>query len=378
VDVPAISNIVFLRSVRSRILYEQMKGRATRLCPEIEKDVFSFFDAVGLHKVLEKVDTMKPIVQKVNVTIEQLVDELNEEASYQTSGDALGLDSDKTHAEDVKEQLIVKLQSMVRRTQNLEKYPDAKEPLLMLESVLKRDEKKSFEELPSTLKEMNAREVGTMFQKLNTLVPLLNDLREGLNINKSDMVISTHDDEMLSVSRGYGKDSQGNLITAPEDYLESFETFIKENVNKMMALKSVVERPRDLTREDLKALNLKLAEEHFNEKTLHSAWKESKNEDIAATIIGYIRSLALGTELIPFEQRVDNALKKVKSSQSWSKNQERWLDRLAKQLKANVILDDESLNASPFKEKGGKEMLDKQLDNRLDEILDDLSDYMWA
>lgn len=33
VDIPSICNIVFLRKVRSRILYEQMKGRATRLCP---------------------------------------------------------------------------------------------------------------------------------------------------------------------------------------------------------------------------------------------------------------------------------------------------------------------------------------------------------
>ena len=37
IDVPKIGNIVFLRRVKSRILYEQMLGRATRLCPEIGK-----------------------------------------------------------------------------------------------------------------------------------------------------------------------------------------------------------------------------------------------------------------------------------------------------------------------------------------------------
>ena len=46
IDVPAISNIVFLRRVKSRILYEQMLGRATRLCPEIGKESFQVFDAV--------------------------------------------------------------------------------------------------------------------------------------------------------------------------------------------------------------------------------------------------------------------------------------------------------------------------------------------
>lgn len=35
IDVPTICNLVFMRRVRSRILYEQMKGRATRRCDEI-------------------------------------------------------------------------------------------------------------------------------------------------------------------------------------------------------------------------------------------------------------------------------------------------------------------------------------------------------
>lgn len=377
VNVPTISNIVFLRRVRSRILYEQMKGRATRLCPEIDKDVFCIFDAVGLHKVLEKVDTMKPIVQKVNVSIEQLIEELNEDISYASSGDALGSDSERTHAEDIKEQLIVKLHNISRRVENIEKTPEAKEPLTMINTLLHKEFNLELKELAGTLKEMSAKEVGSFFNKVSSFVPLMRDLREGLNINKSDMVISNHDDEMLSITRGYGLDANGEPITAPEDYLESFETFIKENINEMMALKAIVERPRDLTRKDLKELKLKLAEFHFNENTLHTAWKASKNEDIGATIIGYIRSLALGVELVPYEQRVDNALKKIKSSSSWSKNQERWLDRLAKQLKANVILDDESFNSSPFKEQGGKEMIDRQLGNKLDTILNNFSAYMW-
>lgn len=39
VDVLKITNIVFMRRVNSRILYEQMLGRATRLCPEIGKSI---------------------------------------------------------------------------------------------------------------------------------------------------------------------------------------------------------------------------------------------------------------------------------------------------------------------------------------------------
>ena len=53
VDVPAITNLVFLRRVNSRILYEQMIGRATRPCPEIGKEVFRIFDAVDPYPHLE-------------------------------------------------------------------------------------------------------------------------------------------------------------------------------------------------------------------------------------------------------------------------------------------------------------------------------------
>ena len=62
IDVPAICNIVFLRRVRSRILYEQMIGRATRLCPDIKKERFRIFDAVDLYAALAPKSDMRPVV----------------------------------------------------------------------------------------------------------------------------------------------------------------------------------------------------------------------------------------------------------------------------------------------------------------------------
>lgn len=44
VDIPKIENIIFLRPVKSRILFEQMMGRGTRLCEEISKTHFTVFD----------------------------------------------------------------------------------------------------------------------------------------------------------------------------------------------------------------------------------------------------------------------------------------------------------------------------------------------
>jgi type I restriction enzyme R subunit len=47
IDVPAITNLVFVRRVNSRILYDQMIGRATRRCDEIGKEYFRIFDGGG-------------------------------------------------------------------------------------------------------------------------------------------------------------------------------------------------------------------------------------------------------------------------------------------------------------------------------------------
>jgi type I restriction enzyme R subunit len=46
-DAPDVKNIVFVRPLRSAILYKQMKGRGTRLCEDINKRYFTIFDYSG-------------------------------------------------------------------------------------------------------------------------------------------------------------------------------------------------------------------------------------------------------------------------------------------------------------------------------------------
>ena len=96
IDVPSITNLVFLRRVNSRILYEQMIGRATRLCPEIGKEVFRIFDAVDLYPHLQDLTDMKPVVVNPSISFEQLVKELIEAQSDE-------------QRETIRQQLAVKL-----------------------------------------------------------------------------------------------------------------------------------------------------------------------------------------------------------------------------------------------------------------------------
>jgi type I restriction enzyme R subunit len=50
-DAPDVKNIVFARTLRSAILYKQMKGRGTRLCEDIDKRFFTIWDYVGASKL---------------------------------------------------------------------------------------------------------------------------------------------------------------------------------------------------------------------------------------------------------------------------------------------------------------------------------------
>lgn len=61
IDVPQICNFVFLLRVRSRILFDQMLGRATRLCTEIDKQFFKIYYAVRIYEVLEDFTQMKTV-----------------------------------------------------------------------------------------------------------------------------------------------------------------------------------------------------------------------------------------------------------------------------------------------------------------------------
>ena len=74
IDVPSICNLVFMRKINSRILFEQMLGRATRLCPEIGKTHFNIFDAVRVYEDLDSTSGMKSV--SVSKTMTELLEDL--------------------------------------------------------------------------------------------------------------------------------------------------------------------------------------------------------------------------------------------------------------------------------------------------------------
>ena len=106
----------------------------------------------------------------------------------------------------------------------------------------------------------------------------------------------------------------------------------------------VVNRPKDLSREQLREVRLLLDEHGYSEARLQTAWRNRSNQDIAASIIGYIRQAALGEALLPFEQRVAQAMQRIFGLTQLDPVQRKWLDRLAKQLHHEVVIDQQFVN----------------------------------
>jgi type I restriction enzyme R subunit len=186
------------------------------------------------------------------------------------------------------------------------------------------------------------------------------------------MLVSEHEDEYLTTERGYGKADK------PEDFLENFSKFIKENQNKITALNIVCTRPSDLDRNSLKELMLILDQQGFNTRSLKAAWKATKNEDIAADIISYIRTLAIGSSLISHEDRIKRAVNEIRNMYAWNKVQLKWIDRFEKQLLKETILRIEDLNEDPFDDAGGFDRLNKIFEDRLNEIVFKLNEKLYS
>jgi type I restriction enzyme, R subunit len=344
IDIPRICNLVFMRRVNSRILYEQMLGRATRLCPEIAKEAFRIFDAVDLYADLQDLTDMKPVAADPSFTLTRLFDELAGRG-------------DIDHKDRIREQIIVRLRRRLKR--------------LSVEARA-RFEKEAGETPEASLQRFLAGDPAALSAWVSER-PNLGAILDWTNEDGTPryVPISPHDDEVISVARGYGG------ATKPEDFLDAFTHFVRENVNRIAALAIVVQRPQELTREELRQLRLELDAAGFTDSKIKRAWTDAKNEDIAASIIGYIRQAAIGDPLIPYADRVRAAVATIQAQRPWTEVQRNWIRRIGDQLALELVVDRAAFDDEPFAALGGWNRIDKVFNGGLQTVVRDLNANIW-
>jgi type I restriction enzyme, R subunit len=347
VDVPKIENIVFLRPVKSRILFEQMMGRGTRLCPEIHKTHFTVFDCFSgtLLEYFRKITgiTAEAPLKAVK-TIREIVRAIadNEDRDYH-------------------------IRVLSKRLHRISKHI-TQEGRLQFNYILDCDIAEFARSLHQML-EQHWEQTITILQSEYFL-----DLCEHYPRPEKKFIRTDGAADYVS-SRVVFRAKDGREL-GPEDYLQEFERFVKENPEHIEALEILFKRPRDFDTGHLKALKASLETnpdnlvDKFSEKNLRRAYHKE-----LADIISIIRHAAMGSELLTAEQRIAKAMMKVKSDRAFTREQERWLELIQRHLTQNLLIEKGDIDAMPifFQEGASWEKLNKVFEGELETLIHEIN-----
>jgi type I restriction enzyme, R subunit len=329
VDIPDLEAIVFLRPVKSRILFEQMLGRGTRK-GEHSPDkshftVFDCFDGTLLEYFKQATSiTAEPPVREYR-TIVELIEDIwnNRDRDYNT-------------------------RCLVKRLQRIDKEMSGEARQLFANYIPNGDLRQYAADLPRRLQEH--------FTNVMALLrdPTVQELL--MNYPKPPRVFLVAHETVDTVSsariiRGAdGKDYR------PEDYLIAFSRFVRENPEKVQAIGILLKRPRSWSTAALSELKQKLAAtpERFTEDNLRKA-HEIRYHKALADIISMVKHAANEQEpLLTAEERVKLAVAKVTKGKTFAPEQRQWLRLIESHLIENLTIDAEDFDALPvFTRKGG-------------------------
>jgi type I restriction enzyme R subunit len=186
--------------------------------------------------------------------------------------------------------------------------------------------------------------------------------------------LSGHEDKLIGTERGYGKPRSPRTTSrsSPSSSRAAATPFPRSSPCSPARASSPAKQLRELA--------LELDRAGFSEASLSTAWREMTNQDIAARIVGYIRQAAIGDALVPYEQRVDRALQNILAGKSWTTPQRQWLQQIAAQTKANLIVDRAALDDPDLifkREGGGFARLDRIFGGELQQVLDTFNESLW-
>lgn len=324
VDVPAIENIVFLRPVKSRILFEQMLGRGTRLCknfpnglgtpPKTHFTVFDCFDGTLLEAFKNSTGITQVTPTNPTRSIEEIISDINNniEVEYNT-------------------------RCLVKRLQRIAKNITAEGRQMFAEYIADGDISAYAKNLPDMLKDDR---VGTL--KVLTDPKFIDLLKNYPRPPKRFIRAIELED---TVSSEYVFRTTDGRELKPEDYIQQFERFVKENPEHIEAISIVLNKPKGWSTEALRELRTGLAKqpERFTEDNLRRAYKYP-----LADIISMVKHAAKDEPLLSAKERVELAMDKVLGSHDVNPKQEQWVELIKLHLVENLTIEPEDFDDMPI------------------------------
>lgn len=412
-DVKPLEILLFMRDVRSKGYYEQMKGRGVRSLSyedlhnvsksaTSDKDRFILIDAVGVEKSLKT--ESRPLERTPNLSLKDLL-----------QGVAMGHRDDDT------------IQSLASRLTRLSKQLDKR--------GLDKVEKLAGKPLPQLARELltaidpdainqqalvNAKKSGIT----RDVDSLTNNERQNAKEQLIDQACATFDNpdtrDIIESARrereqlidhinldtvtysGYSSQAADNA----EKVIQTFKDFIEQHKDDIQALSFFYKQPyqrRGLTFAMLEELHLALSKppllltteklwnayERVNQDSDANNKRKANSQRQLTDIISLIRfAIGLDGELKPFAEQVDAKFKKwifrhnAQRSTAFTEQQMQWLRLIKDHIAASCAIDRDDFDYSPFSNNGGLQkawaLFSNGDKNELDSLLTEMNQELIA
>ncbi len=349
VDVPDIEYIVFLRSMKSRILFEQMIGRGTRKGEHYpDKSHFVVFDCFGgtLIDYFKGVTgvTAEPPRKEVK-PIKKVIEDIwnNRDRAYN-------------------------VRVLTKRLNRIDKEMSGESRDMFSAFVEKGDLNRFAISLERRLSEDFTGTTGILRN------PDFLNLLENYPRPPKTFLVDYAIRDVVS-STWIVRDAAGKEYK-PDDYLSIFSDFVKENSEKIAAIGILLDRPQEWNTDALGELKEKLesSQQRFTIENLQRAHKEKYNKALV-DIISMIKHAAREEEsLLTAEERVSLAFDRVTVGKDFTSDQRLWLDRIRSHLIANLSIDKEDFEYIPvFSDYGGWNKANRVFEGKLSTLISEFN-----
>jgi type I restriction enzyme R subunit len=400
-DIRPLEVLLFMRDVKSRSYYEQMKGRGTRTCSldelrstgtpsaKFTKDHFVIIDAIGVEKS-QKTDS-RPLEKKPALSLKEVLEGIamgnKDEEMLSTLANRL-IRLDKQINEKEKALFAEKaggktINSVVKDLLNA--Y-DADTVESLEFKVLSENPAASPEELNSKLKTQHSQliEDATAIFNNYDLRNYIIDVRK-----KYDQFIDhINPDEITAM--GWVADSKA----AAENLVHDFTQWIEEHKIEITALQIFYAQPyrrrelsykliKDLA-EAIKTKKPRLAPIHIWKayEQLEKVSGQPKNELVA--LVSLVRKVSgIDSTLTAWDKTVDKnfqdwIFKKQAGTLKYSREQVQWLHMIKDYIAASFHVDREDFELDPFNKQGGLGKMWQLFGEETDALINELNESLVA
>lgn len=404
-DIKPLEVVLFMRSVKSRSFFEQMKGRGVRIINDNDlravtpdagaKDHYVIVDAVGVCEQ-DKTDS-RPMDKKKSVPFDKLLQAValgNTDPEVISSIAARLARMNKALEDDERTQI-----QKASGGKNLETLAmdlvNGLNPDRHVEQVyLRRAEQGKQAELEGvapTDDEIAAAAAALIQESVKPLHdPKLRNLLIELKQKTEQTIDTVSQDKVIEAA------FSADALERAKGIVQSFEKFIQDNKDEITALQILYSRPykAGLKFEDIKELAnaIEKPPHLWNESQLWQAYaaldkskvKGTTTKRILTDLVSLVRfAIHQDNELVPFPERVNANFKSWLAQQEsggkkFSPEQRRWLEMIRDHIAANLGIDPSDFDYAPFAQEGGLGKVHQLFGNELNKIIEELNGTLAA